>query len=87
MRPETFYFSAQDGGVICWSCLEEKRYEIGREAEPINVETVKVLRLFLKNPITVLERLKIEKEHLVNLARISDFYLGFLQKEFASFEN
>lgn len=87
MQPETFYFTPQDGGVICWQCLKEKKYEIGREAELINVETVKVLRLFLKNPLAILKRIYAEKEHLANLARISDFYLEFLCRDFASFEN
>ena len=69
LLPETFSFSAEQGGVVCWRCEGQ-----GME---ISVDTVKLIRLFLKHDINMLNRFKIDS--LDNLEDITQYYLDSFQ--------
>ncbi len=58
---------------------QKKKKECIRQ---IKVGTVKIIKFFLKNEISLLKRLKIEKEDKDNLEEITDFYLNFLKREY-----
>jgi len=79
LLPETFFFVPNEGGVVCWKCFGENRFDdkMGRE---ISVDTVKVLRLFLKEPFDITEKIKLQKQEQDNLQNISDFYFNCLKQ-------
>ena len=60
-----------------------KKYLINKKpfAVEINVDTVKVLRIFLKKNFDILKKLKIEEKDKEDLKKISEFYLDFLKSE------
>jgi len=72
--PETIYFIPCSGGLISWQCAKDLK-----SLEPINVGTIKILRIFLKNGISIIFKLKTEKGDVKNLERISEIYLEFLR--------
>ncbi|MDI6883084.1 MAG: DNA repair protein RecO [Patescibacteria group bacterium] len=89
LLPETFYFSAKEGGVVCWRCLKNFKEEDKKQTIPVAVETIKILRILLtpldskhltgrEEDWKILERLKIKKKDLDDLEEISKFYLNFL---------
>ncbi|OGZ91846.1 MAG: DNA repair protein RecO, partial [Candidatus Staskawiczbacteria bacterium RIFOXYD2_FULL_37_10] len=55
LNPYNIYFSNKEGGVICKKCLYADK-----EAEKINSDVVKILRLILKKDWQVVSKLKIE---------------------------
>ncbi len=69
LLPETFSFSAEHGGVVCWRCKIK--------GKNISVDTVKLIRLFLKEDIDILNRFKIDD--LSNLEEITQYYLDSFQ--------
>lgn len=126
LLPETFYLSAQDGGIVCWQCFAKEKYEldtlttssnvrhwefraaspkslsfsvnpeitspdvcnwgyrrVDNQAKAIKVDTVKALRIFLKNPLKALAKMKLERENLEDLAQNTAFYFDFLKSQFS----
>ncbi len=72
LLPNTLFFSAEEGGVVCKDCS-------GLEGVvAILPGTIKVLRLFLTKPITIIEKLKLTPEIIKNLHNVSKIYLNFL---------
>lgn len=86
LLPETFLFLPVEGGVVCWRCFKNFKEEKKKKARGISVDTVKVLRIFLKEDWKILGKLKIEKKDKENLKEISEFYLDFLKEEFSKME-
>lgn len=88
LLPETFWFSAKEGGVVCWQCFAGlAALDKGKEeAKEISVDTVKILRIFFKEGWHVLEKLKIESKIQENLKEISASYLSFLKEDFSKAE-
>ena len=85
----SLYFSNKDGGVICKNCLNPNI-----EAEKVNSDIVKILRLILKKDWEVLSKLKIDIFSQNLFKEISDNYyyhilsshsFGFIQNR--SFKN
>lgn len=79
LLPETFFFVPQEGGVVCWQCFQKKN----SPPEPwcdISVGTVKVLRFFLREPLDIAERLKIQSRDQENLQNVTGLYLNFLKQ-------
>jgi DNA repair protein RecO (recombination protein O) len=69
LNPYSIYFSNKERGVICNNCLASDR-----EAEKINPDVVKVLRLFLKNDWQIISKLKIDKLSQILLEKVSANY-------------
>ena len=86
LLPETFWYLSEEGGVVCWRCFKNFGEEKKKEAQEINVETVKVLRIFLKENWNVLGKLKLKEKTQGNLKDITDSYLSFLRREFSKME-
>ncbi|MDD5146408.1 MAG: DNA repair protein RecO [Candidatus Pacebacteria bacterium] len=81
MKPEIFYFIPKDGGLVCGHCASRLEVERG-EKEFIKVNTVKLIRIFLKKPIDILYRLKLDKLDLENFRKVSELYgRSFQEKE------
>lgn len=70
--PERLYFSSQEGGAICGSCFKKTR--IG---ENIEVNTIKILRLLLKENRRILEKFKTEDRDRKFLRKFSDNYIFY----------
>lgn len=70
--PKELYFSNKEGGVICNACLK-----LNNDAQKINSDLVKVLRIILKKDWEVLSKLKIGDSSLKSLKDISDGYYSY----------
>lgn len=94
LLPETFLFVPKEGGVVCWKCFEklkkEEKKTTGAQTQNlglgVDVDTVKILRLFLSENENILSRIKIREENKKNLEEISENYLNFLKEEFSRME-
>lgn len=62
LKPENNYFSATRGGVLCQNChaVEEKRIKISSES-------IKLIRIILKNKIENLTKLQVAQKDINNL--------------------
>jgi len=70
-------FDFNEGGLLCKNC--------NRNAAKISDETVKVLRLFLRHDIKLLEKLKLSPKTTDELIDIADRYIKYIhQQEFKS---
>ncbi len=69
ISPENIFFSPKEGGLICKNCKNSIK-----QAQEINSNTVKILRIILKKDWLTLKKLKIEPEDLKSLKIISDYY-------------
>ncbi len=68
LKPKKLYFLKE--GISCENCFKKNK-----EGVLITPELVKILREILKGEWQILKRLKIEKKHLRELQKISNFYL------------
>jgi len=68
-----FYFSAQEGGLICQNCYKKVKL-----VQEISRDTIKILRVILKKDWPCLARLKLTKEHFAQLAAITEETKKFL---------
>lgn len=66
------YFSPQKGGVVCQNC---RVAAIG--AFPINVETIKILRLFLTKNLTTAKKLKLKNSELEDLKLVLNRFVNY----------
>lgn len=71
LLPETFFLSPQHGGVVCLQCCDFPAAEI-------MVDSVKLIRFFIKEPIEKVERLNILEKDLQDLNNAFDAYFSFL---------
>lgn len=77
--PEEIAWDCGQGGVVCVSC------PTGAEGRRVSADAVKILRLFLKNEISVLNRLEVTPELLSELQGIMTEYVTYLnQRELVS---
>jgi len=79
LLPERLFFAPDDGGVVCQQCFQKKSPEDNFGCE-ILVDTVKMLRLFLKEPIHIVSKLKIGEAEQKNIQDVSELYLNFLKQ-------
>lgn len=63
-----------DGGLVCHACFEKHQFD--NIPQSIKLDTVKLLRLFLKKDRTLLDRVKITSEHKADIKRFSEIYLA-----------
>jgi len=73
LRPENNFFSSEKGGVLCGNCykLENKRIKI-------SPESIKLIRIFLKNKIENLAKLKVAPKDINNLKIITQETLNWI---------
>lgn len=71
--PGFFYFAPWEGGLICDNCALKYNQ---KEGMTLSENTTKILRIFLREPIGLLTRLKITKFELENLLTVSRFFLN-----------
>lgn len=64
-------FSSSSGGVLCENCHSSS----GSPVFPIRANVVKMIRLFLKNNITSLSKIKASKEDCDNLHQVVDDFI------------
>lgn len=69
--PDNLYLDPEQGGVVCGNCFGKEK-----KGEKIDPETVKILRLLLKEDWSILSRLKIDSKHREGLEEISESYLS-----------
>ncbi|MDO8524489.1 MAG: DNA repair protein RecO [bacterium] len=74
LLPETFFLSPLHGGVVCWRCCNFPATEI-------MVDSVKLIRFFIKEPIEKVERLSIWENDLQNLNKAFKVYFDFLAEK------
>jgi len=80
LKPENLFF-CQGGGIVCSSCYKKKKLK----ALKIDPNIVKILREIFKKNFRHLSKLKIKKEYLKPLKKISDFYLSVVLENFSYF--
>jgi len=69
--PEKLHFSSKEGGVICPNCFKKVK-----KIKKIDIDIIKIIRLFLEKNWSILNRLKIKEIHLNLLKNISIDYLN-----------
>jgi DNA repair protein RecO (recombination protein O) len=72
LKPRELHFNSAQGGVVCSSCF---KLTGGLD---ISLETIKMLRVIIEDGWSKTDRLKIKKEYLEDLQRISENYLNYL---------
>ena len=77
LAPERLFFTPKEGGVICQKC--EKKIKSINE---ISLETIKILRIILKKDWSLLKKIKIKKENLNSLKKITQEYYRSVFKDF-----
>jgi DNA repair protein RecO (recombination protein O) len=70
--PENIYFGQKEKGLICNSCQEKVKPD---KLLVLPLDTIKIIRILLKNDWAVLGRLKIGAEDFASLKMISNHYL------------
>ena len=75
---ENNYFSFESGGVVCEKCASSGSIAISAEA-------IKILRLFLTNHISLVQKVSISEDLSKKILSIASLYIDFIaQKEFKS---
>jgi DNA repair protein RecO (recombination protein O) len=70
IRPQNQYFSAAAGGVLCPECGAAKR-----EASPISLGALKVLRHFQRSPFSQVSEVRVSRAVNAELERLMEGYL------------
>lgn len=71
------YFGLEEGGLVCGQCRKND--------EPISDDAIKVLRLFLRHKIKIIQKIKTNEKLALEVENIADKYLSYIsQKEFKS---
>ena len=73
LKPDGNYFSAAQGGVLCAKCQEQESRKLA-----INSESIKLLRIFLKNKIKNLGKLKVSQQEIRTLSVILKDFLQWV---------
>jgi DNA repair protein RecO (recombination protein O) len=76
LSPEDIYFSPREGGLICGQCGKPIK-----SAKKIDSNTIKIIRILIKQDWPTLKRLKVEAKDLKTLNTISSHYLTEILKE------
>lgn len=66
----SFYFSAEEGGIICQKCFQKDK-----KGKPISRELLKLLRIILEKDLNFLKKVKIKEEYLEEIKDVSQEYL------------
>ena len=74
LKEEKLYFSAKEGGIICFACLPKRKIT----SFLIKPGTIKILRLILEKKLSILQKLKVEKEDIKNLRIISQMLYNYI---------
>lgn len=69
--PEEIFFSPKEGGLICQNCKT-----VTKTVKEVNVNTVKIIRVLLKEEWSTLKKIKVEDKDWENLKEISNYYLS-----------
>ena len=77
IQPGKIYFNPTEGGLVCQKCVNGIK-----EAREIKADTVKILRFFLKEDLSILKRLKFGKEELKLLKEATKYYLSEVLRQF-----
>jgi DNA repair protein RecO (recombination protein O) len=75
LNPESNYFSPAKGGILCASCSSTEKEKI-----KITSDSIKFIRIFLKNKIVNLTKLHSSKESLRNLKAVIEDFLDWIGK-------
>lgn len=73
LQPQNNYFSAENGGILCENCESRQGKRIG-----ISSESVKMLRIFSKNKLESLMKLKVPGKEIKNLEIIVQEAIGWI---------
>jgi DNA repair protein RecO (recombination protein O) len=65
------YFSAIRGGIVCFSCV------FAGDALPISDNQIKLLRVYLTNPLRKITKIRVDEKDLEGLCRIKDQFSGY----------
>jgi len=69
------YFSPKEGGVICTPCFKKNK-----QGKKITPETIKIIRIFLKQDWRTLKKINVNSDDLKSLKITSDYFLLFLRE-------
>lgn len=73
LRPEGNFFSAEKGGVVCGACENIKEKRIG-----ISGEAIKLLRIFSKNKLESLIKIRVSEKEIKNLKIIAQEAMNWI---------
>lgn len=73
LRPEGNFFSAEKGGILCGACENIKEKRIG-----ISGETIKLLRIFSKNKLESLIKLRVSEKEIKSLKIIAQEAINWI---------
>lgn len=79
LLPETFFLFPSKGGVVCWQCHSKaQKEEQNILTKEITVDTVKIIRLFIEQPIEDAQKLNLCQNDLIGLNEAFCLYFDFL---------
>ena len=76
LSPPKIIFNTKESYFLCQNCSNKDKDHI--EIEP---ETIKILRVLLSNSWKTTMKLKLRKNHIYNLANLSDNYINLFEKK------
>jgi len=81
---EPAYFSIKDGGIVCNHCIKNNKFDDDDTLiYKISFGIVDVLKYFLDNPLSSLEKLRLDEEMLIKIRNMlksyTEFYLNLGQ--------
>ncbi len=79
LKPDRLFFNFKEGGLICQEC--EKLLELVKEANEVDLETIKIMRIILEKNWNLLSKLKVGKSNLKTLNEITDKYYSHIRSE------
>ena len=78
------FFSFEHGGIICRECVKQSAIS-NVNGKNISIDAIKVLRLFLKHNISIIDKIKINNKLLDEVKELTENYLNYIsQREFYS---
>lgn len=73
LSKESNYFDYSRGGITCYHCASKSSSVL-----PISNNSIKIMRIFFKNKINNLSKLKINKRESLELSYISDTFIKWI---------
>lgn len=74
LLPNRLAFDCENGGIVCHNCQEA-----GNKID-VQSESIKIIRLILKQDWEFISKLKIEEGHFADMARLANSYLALIKR-------
>lgn len=81
LKEGEFNFSFKEGGIVCQNCFRKMDLKEKECISKINLEVLKILKIFLTENISILKKIKITQEERKSLKIFSNNFLSFFPNQ------